>query len=421
MLDYKIGISNLVNQAKKMKKILLFWLLAIPFLGFTQKTTDTIHSQKLNEDREITISLPYSYSKNTTKKYPLLIVLDGDYLLDPIEGALKYGAYWDDMPEVILVGITQNQKNERESDCTIDSETGLPAEKGASFYEFLGLELVPYIQKNYRVSPFKIIAGHDITAGFLNFYLYKDNPLFNGYISLSPELALGMEDNIPARLSLIKQPLFYYHATADGDLKNAQKRIIKMDSIAKGIKNPNLYYRFDNFMGDSHYSLVLQAIPNALYQFFGNYQPISIPEFNEKIAVLPSGYVDYLIKKYNFIENILAIKMPIRMNDFQAIEAAILKNKAYDELKDLSNLASKNYPKSMLADYELAIMNEKKEDYRNALKSYQLAYQKQEIGILTKNMMMDKIDSLKKYVTNKKDKVEEIPALQEAPETKKNN
>ena len=66
-------------------------------------------------------------------------------------------------------------------------------------------------------------------------------------------------------------------------------------------------------------------------------------------------------------------------------------------------------------------MNEKKEDYRNALKSYQLAYQKQEIGILTKNMMMDKIDSLKKYVTNKKDKVEEIPALQEAPETKKNN
>jgi hypothetical protein len=325
------------------------------------------------------------------------------------------------MPEVILVGITQNQKNERESDCTIDSETGLPAEKGASFYEFLGLELVPYIQKNYRVSPFKIIAGHDITAGFLNFYLYKDNPLFNGYISLSPELALGMEDNIPARLSLIKQPLFYYHATADGDLKNAQKRIIKMDSIAKGIKNPNLYYRFDNFMGDSHYSLVLQAIPNALYQFFGNYQPISIPEFNEKIAVLPSGYVDYLIKKYNFIENILAIKMPIRMNDFQAIEAAILKNKAYDELKDLSNLASKNYPKSMLADYELALMNEKKEDYRNALKSYQLAYQKQEIGILTKNMMMDKIDSLKKYVTNKKDKVEEIPALQEAPETKKNN
>ena len=166
-----------------------------------------------------------------------------------------------------------------------------------------------------------------------------------------------MEDKIPARLSLIKQPLFYYHATADGDLKNAQKRIIKMDSIAKGIKNLNLYYRFDNFMGDSHYSLVLRAIPNALYQFFGNYQPISIPEFNEKIAVLPSGYVDYLIKKYNFIENILTIKMPIRMNDFQAIEAAILKNKAYDELKDLSNLASKNYPKSMLADYELGLMN----------------------------------------------------------------
>ena len=103
-----------------MKKNLLIFFLAIPFLGFSQKTTDTIHSQKLNEDREITISLPFSYAQNKTKKYPLLIILDGDYLLDPFEGALKYGAYWDDMPEVIIVGITQNQKNERESDCTID-------------------------------------------------------------------------------------------------------------------------------------------------------------------------------------------------------------------------------------------------------------------------------------------------------------
>ena len=191
-----------------MKKQLLFFFMAIPFLGFSQKTTDTIHSQKLNEDREITILLPFSYAQNKTKKYPLLIILDGDYLLDPFEGALKYGAYWDDMPEVIIVGITQNQKNERESDCTIDQETGLPEEKGEAFFEFIGQELLPYLQKNYRTAPFKIIAGHDVTAGFLNFYLYKDNPLFNGYISLSPDLATGMEENIPARLALAKQPLF---------------------------------------------------------------------------------------------------------------------------------------------------------------------------------------------------------------------
>ena len=401
-----------------MKKNLLFFFLAIPFLGFSQKTTDTIHSQKLNEDREITISLPFSYAQNKTKKYPLLIILDGDYLLDPFEGALKYGAYWDDMPEVIIVGITQNQKNERESDCTIDQETGLPQEKGEAFFEFIGQELLPYLQKNYRTAPFKIIAGHDVTAGFLNFYLYKDNPLFNGYISLSPDLTTGMEENIPARLALAKQPLFYYHSTADGDLKSTQKQIIRMDSIAKEIKNPNVNYRFDNFIGDSHYSLVIQSIPKVLYQFFSVYQPISIPEYNDKIAVLPSGYVDYLIKKYEVVEKVLGLKAPIRINDFQAIEAAILQNKAYDELKDLSALANKNYPKSMLADYELALMFEKKEDFKSALKSYQVAYQKQEIGVLTKKMMLEKMEYFKKFVATKKNKVEEEQPI---PETTKTN
>ena len=401
-----------------MKKQLLFFFMAIPFLGFSQKTTDTIHSQKLNEDREITISLPFSYAQNKTKKYPILIILDGDYLLDPFEGVLKYGAYWDDMPEVIIVGITQNQKNERESDCTIDQETGLPEEKGEAFFEFIGLELLPYLQKNYRTAPFKIIAGHDVTAGFLNFYLYKDTPLFNGYISLSPDLATGMEENIPARLALAKQPLFYYHSTADGDLKSTQKQIIRMDSIAKEIKNPNVNYRFDNFIGDSHYSLVIQSIPKVLYQFFSVYQPISIPEYNDKIAVLPSGYVDYLIKKYEVVEKVLGLKATIRINDFQAIEAAILQNKAYDELKDMSALANKNYPKSMLADYELALMYEKKEDFKSALKSYQVAYQKQEIGVLTKNMMLEKMEYFKKFVATKKNKVEEE---QPTPETTKTN
>jgi hypothetical protein len=54
-----------------------------------------------------------------------------------------------------------------------------------------------------------IIAGHDVTASFMNFYLYKDAPVFNAYISLSPELALDMETRIPDRLATFKQNIFY--------------------------------------------------------------------------------------------------------------------------------------------------------------------------------------------------------------------
>ena len=378
-----------------MKKIVFFLYLFCSFTTYAQKVTEEVFSPKLNEKREITIGLPPSYLTNPNKKYPLLIVLDGDYLFDPFQGALNYGAYWDDLPEVILVGINQNKNNERETDCTIDQATGLPDEKGNQFFEFIGMELVAYMEKKYRIAPFKIIAGHDITAGFLNFYLYKEKPLFDAYISMSPELATAMEQNIPDRFNVLEQPIYYYQSTADGDVKKMQARIKELDNTLKTINKPTINYKFDEFKGASHYSLVLHSIPNALYQFFSVYQPISTAEFLEKIVVLPSGYVDYLINKYSVLEKSLNIKMPIRINDFKAIEAAILKNKAYAEFDKLADLAKKNYPKTMLSDYHMAMMYEKMGDNKKAAKAYQVAFQKDEIGDLTKDMMLDKADELK--------------------------
>ena len=383
------------TNTKNMKKTVFFVFVFCTLQAYCQKIPEKVFSPKLNEEREITIGLPPSYLTNPNKKYPLLIVLDGDYLFDPFQGALNYGAYWDDLPEVIIVGVNQNKNNERETDCTIDQTTGLPDEKGNKFFEFIGMELVGYMEKKYRIAPFKIIAGHDITAGFLNFFLYKEKPLFDAYISMSPELATAMEENIPERFNVLEQPIFYYQSTADGDVKKMQARIKALDVDLKKITKSTINYKFDEFKGASHYSLVLHSIPNALYQFFSVYQPISTSEFIEKISILPSGYVDYLVNKYNILEKSLNIKMPIRINDFKAIEAAILKNKAYAEFDKLADLARKNYPKSMLYDYEMAMMYEKTGDLKKAIKSYQNAFQKEEIGDLTKDIMLDKADELK--------------------------
>lgn len=373
--------------------IALFALFSVHLVA--QKSVEDVQSKKLNGTRQIIISLPTSYEKEPDRKYPLLFLLDGEYLFDAFSGALSYANYWDDLPQVIIVGISQNANGERFVDSQFNAESGLPEEGGARFYDFIGTELLPALEKKYRIAPFKIIAGHDTTAGFLNFFLYKDKPLFNAYISLSPEFALDMETRIAERLANIQQPLFYYQATADGDVKKLSKRIQDLDQNIKSKNNKNLNYRFDDFKGASHYSLVLSAVPNALYQIFGTYQPISTSEFQDKIAVLPSGYVDYLKKKYDAVEKSLGLKMPIRINDFKAIEAAILKNKAYAEFEQLSDLAKKNYPKAMLADYELGMFYEHTLDYKKAAKSYMNAFAKNEIGDLTKDMMLEKADEMK--------------------------
>jgi hypothetical protein len=368
---------------------------------FAQKSVESFDSKKLGEKRQITIGLPASYENNTSKRYPILILLDGEYLFDPFYGALNYGAYWDDLPETIIIGISQNRNNEREEDCAFDPTEGLPTRRASQFFEFIGGELMPYIEQKYRVAPFRIIAGHDTTAGFLNFYLLKENPLFNAYISLSPELAPGINDQITSSLTNTKKQLFYYQSSADGDIRQLREPVEQLDKSLKAITNPLLDYKYSSFSNASHYSLVLYSIPEALYQIFGSYKPISSTEFSEKIVVLKSGYVDYLTTKYSLIENKLGLKIPVRINDFKAIEAAILKNKAYDELDKLADLANKNYPKSMLASYELGLMYEKQGDYKKAASKYQRASQLEEIGNLTKDMMYNKYDDMKGQTTKK--------------------
>ncbi len=381
-----------------MKAFLTFFAIAFTtaFASAQHTVIDTVKSKKLNAEREISVALPPSYKKDKTRKYPVLILLDGEYMMPAFTGALDYAAYWEDIPEMIVVGISQNKNNEREADCKVDKETGLPEDTGNNFFDFIGTELIPSIEKKYRTAPLRLIAGHDLTAGFANFFLYKDVPVFDGYILLSPDMPAGMEEQIPERLQKIQKPLWYYHCTSDGDIRKLTTNIKKLDEAAKAVKRPGLNYYFDDFKGASHYSLVLYAIPSALYQFFSVYQPISSNEFNEKIIKLEQGYVQYLIDKYETIEKTMGMKMKVRLGDFKAIEAALIKNKAYNEFDQLAQLAEKNYPKTMLADYEMGMMYEKKGDNARAIKSYMRAYQMQEVGDLTKDMMINKADELKR-------------------------
>lgn len=190
-----------------MKKNLL--LLAIGLLStstFAQVLYETIDSEKLGVTREIKIQLPRNYDAEGDILYPIIVVLDGDYLFEPVIGNADYHAYWGDMPESIVVGI--NQVKSRETDLIYSDISFFPEDGGAQFFEFIGMELIPYLNDNYLTSDFRIAIGHDKSANFINYYLFKDKPLFRGYISLSPDLAPEMAVRLQERLSSIDTDTF---------------------------------------------------------------------------------------------------------------------------------------------------------------------------------------------------------------------
>jgi predicted alpha/beta superfamily hydrolase len=409
-----------------MKKIVLVVFILLSSYIYSQ-TTEKIYSEKLKTEREIIVKLPASYESDPEKKYPLIFVLDSEFLFAPFEGNISYGNYWGDFPEVILVGINQNKKEERYDDSQFDLK-GLPVDKGAEFFEFIAAELLPYLDKKYRIVPFKVIAGVDATAGFLNAFLYKDTFQFNAYISISPELAAGMEKRVADRLADIKEPVYYYQATADGDLKKIQKQVKELDQNIIASKNPLLNYKFDDFKGASHYSLITRAIPNALYQIFEVFQPITNTEYQGKIAPLKEGFVDYLNKKYETIESAYGIKMNVRLNDLKIIENAIQKNEAFNEYEQLAQITGQQFKEYMLYDYHMGMYWEKRKEYKKAINFYNNAFVKKEIAGLTKEIMINKATELKKLVPVKskglkggkgKEVIEETPAEEPVTDTPK--
>ncbi|MDP5000569.1 MAG: alpha/beta hydrolase, partial [Flavobacterium sp.] len=95
---------------------------------------------------------------------------------------------------------------------------------------------------------------------------------------------------------------------------------------------------------------------------------------------------------------------------FKAIEAAILKNKAYNELQPLADFADKHYPKTILGTYHQALYFEKTGNYKKAVKTYQRAFTLEPIRELTKDFMLNRAEALK----GKEDKPTEEPPV-EAP------
>ena len=376
------------------KKLLLILFLTYTAATEAQVQYESINSSKLGTDRQLKIQLPRNYDSNPEKRYPLIIVLDGDYLFEPMAGNVDLYSYWEEMPEAIVVGV--NQGNSRRDDCFYDEQTFLPFETGAAFFEFLGMELLPHLDQKYRTAKFVVVAGHDLTANFVNYYMFKQNPLFHAYINLSPELAPEMTNRLVEAFRTAPTHKWFYLATSSGDVKTLRQDTEVLNEQLQAVENELFHYKFDSFDGATHFGLVGEAIPRALQHIFSIFSPISLKEYESQIATLQTSPYDYLVDKYEQIEQFYGLNLPIRVNDFLAIGKALEERQNWDDLEKLGDLARKHYPKTTLGIYYQARAYEAYGRPRKAMKTYQSAYGMEEVSFVTIDFMLDKAELIKK-------------------------
>lgn len=385
-----------------MKNLLVILLtLLLGQLAVCQAMYRAFPSDVLGEDRNVKILKPRNYSKNPEKTYPLVIVLDGDFLFEPVAGTVDYLSYWDQMPESFVIGI--NQRESRYDETLIDRESGFPEPQSLKFMDFV-MEIKQTMIDEYRVAPFTVIVGKDVTANIASYYLMRKKIPVDALIQIAPEYSTLIQENLINKVSQLEEYNYFYVATQDKD--NGVDQIItkKTDSLFSTKKNLNIKY--DKIEGTNSYTLAAHAIPRALDFIFKEYQLIDEEKLmNQDLAEEEKfegqekkkgmvRVIDRILEKYRMIKEVYGIDMKLRLVDLVTIAEYVESKEDWDQLIDIGVLAHKEYPDILYGSYIEGLGYEGIGRYSRAIKSFNTAYALQPAVGIDKDDVLDKVEML---------------------------
>ena len=377
-----------------MKKLLFSLLLLLTATAGAQVTSENLGSKDMDGTRKVTIVLPDGYDKRD--KYPLFVVLNASRLLEPTVTTMRYFSRTGEMPPSIIVGVYNN-----EDDVAVPEETGVPFNETAVFFEFIGQELIPRIQSKYATNGFKGIIADGEAANFINYYLLKENSLFNAYVSLSPNVMEKITTSIPEQLASFKTPIFYYLGWTQEEDNATLKKITDLDKLMKIKELEHSFYFSQEFPKITTSTVSLTGISEALNLFFEEYRPITMREYAEKVLKVQNNTTQYIQDKYKKIKELYGIDKEPLLEDVKAIYAAILKNADFESLPILIKYIKPYYKDTALPDYLEGDYYIRIQEPQKAFRSLQRAYGTKEIDFVTKELVSQSLEKLQKEYRGK--------------------
>ncbi len=233
-----------------------------------------LHSKILDENRILNIYLPYGYSSDSLKVYPVIYLLDGSMDEDfiHVSGIVQFGSFsWINMlPESIVVGISNfDRKRDFTFPTTVEQDlkdfptTG----KSENFISFIDQELQPLIDRMYRTSAAKTLIGQSLGGLLATEILFKKPELFSNYIIVSPSLWWDNESLLKFdQLNLNSTKHIYIAVGKEGEQMetNAKELFLKLENIKEN--DTELYFRF--FEELTHGDVLHLAVYDAFQKIF---------------------------------------------------------------------------------------------------------------------------------------------------------
>ena len=342
----------------------------------------TFKSEVLNEERSVFVYTPFSYN-TTNQSYPVMYLLDGDAHFHHVSGIVQFLAGNGIIPEMIVVGVLNV---DRTRDFSPTHNEKWPTTGGAEkFLSFMGSELIPFIEKNFRTEPYNLLVGHSFGGEFAAYALVNKPELFNALIAVSPYLMYDDDFIVKETASKLLekyQPPVHFYMTI-GEEPDYYK---SLDDFAKIIadKSPEglelTYVKMEN---KNHGSSPHLSIYEGLENIYSGWN-ISQETF--------TAGLDAIEKHYQMLSENFGYKISTPELIINALGYYYLNKKEYETAINVFTENVKRYPESANVYDSLGEAYEKNEKLTDAEKNYSHAVEiaqkenHQNLKIYSKNL-----------------------------------
>ena len=328
-------------------------LLLITAAAIAQPTTGTVKtltlkSAVLGEERTVLVRTPDGYETNNDK-YPVLYMTDGDAHMGHTAGTIDFLNQNGRMSEMIVVGVTNTDRTRdltpsKSTNKNAAGELQFPTSGGAdNFLKFFETELIPLIEKQYRVQPYRVLAGHSLGGLFAIHTMISKPRLFNSYVAVSPSLqwengeTLKRAETYLANQKELKATLYVSLGNETGPIKErfeSFKELLAKTNI-KGFET-----QVERMEDEDHGTVVLRSHYDGMKKVYEGWQPPRDP--NGAVSGGLKGAEDH----YKKLSEKFGYSIPVPENLINQIGYRLLTDNKPEEAIAVFKLNTERYPNS---------------------------------------------------------------------------
>ena len=234
----------------------------------------SIKSALLGETRRINVALPPSYAKSAAdRRYPVIVVLDGEVSLPDAAAASDVLTRNGQIPEAIIVAIENTNRLRDLTPPGLSVSGSGSSEGGDKFLDFIEKELFPAVDRQLRGSAPRALIGHS-SGGILATYAAATRTTYGAVIALDTPVHLGenwLAKKLLARARTAKNSLRFAAYEARFTWPAPEWKAI-VDAAP-----PSWKLHEEKLSRESHESIPMLGMYLGLREVFAGYSMLSAP------------------------------------------------------------------------------------------------------------------------------------------------